>query len=60
MPSGSRHTLQVSRLASQPVLQWFRNVSADALDLRVNALEPERPKIQCFVSANLGKNMLSD
>ena len=43
----------MSRLASQPVLQWLRNASADALELRVDALEPEHPETQCFVSANL-------
>ena len=42
------------------IVQWLRNVSAYALELRVDALEPARPEIQCFVSANLGKNMLSD
>ncbi len=43
MPSGSRHTLQVSRLASQPVLQWLGSVNVEACHLSVGALEPARP-----------------
>ena len=35
------------------VVQRFRNVSADALDLRVDALKPARPELQCFVTAKL-------
>ena len=58
MPSGSRHTLQVSSLSSQPVSQWLRSVSVEAWKSSVGALEPACPgtvnlmsSLQCAVSA---------
>ena len=35
---------RVSSLFSQPVSQWLRTVSANALELSVDALEPKRPR----------------
>ncbi len=43
----------MSRLASQPVLQWLRSVTFEAWNSSVGALKPARPEILCFVSANL-------
>ena len=58
MPSGSRHTLQVSRLASQSALQWLGSVNVKAWNSIVGALKPVRPGLQCFVTAKLKRARL--
>ena len=43
----------MSRLASQPVLQWLGSVNVEAWNSSVGVLKPARPELQCFVTAKL-------